>query len=184
MSATNNMSVLVWSVIIFISILIQVLIGTVRLIVMVKNKKALTTIIGFFESAIALTIAITVISHAVKEGINIYIILSYSAGFALGLYVGMIISRLVSKDILSVNIFSKAHSDAIENYLRSKGFGVTCYNGSGKDGNIKVLHVICKKNNFSELKSFVERVDSRAMVTIHSLEGLSGGFIYDIKSRI
>ncbi|PIU28733.1 MAG: hypothetical protein COT09_03960 [Candidatus Hydromicrobium americanum] len=178
------MNVLLWSIIIFISILVHVLFGTVRLTVMVKNKKILTTLIGFFESAIGLTIAITVISRAVREGINIYIILSYAAGFALGLYVGMYISQLISKDILSINIFSKLHSNEIENYLREKGFGVTCYYGSGKDGNIKVLNIICKRNNFTELKSFVKKIDSKVLVTSHHLEGLSGGFIYDIKSRI
>jgi uncharacterized protein YebE (UPF0316 family) len=178
------MNVLIWSIVIFISILIQVLFGTVRLIVMVKNKKTLTIIIGFFESAIALAIAITVISNAVKEGINIYIILSYVAGFASGLYVGMHISQLISRDILSINIFSKLRSNEIEDYLREKGFGVTCYNGSGKDGNIKVLNIICKRSNFNELKSFVKKIDTKVLVASHSLEGLSGGFIYDIKSRI
>jgi len=178
------MNILLWSVIIFISALVQVLIGTVRLIVMVKNKKILATLIGFFESAAGLTIAITVVSRAVKEGINIYIILSYAAGFALGLYVGIHISQLISKDILSINIFSRFHYEEIENFLRDKGFGVTCYYGSGKDGNIKVLNIICKRNNFTELKSFVKKIDSKVLVTSHPLEGLSGGFIYDIKSRI
>ncbi len=178
------MNVLLWSIIIFISILVQVLFGTVRLIVMVKNKKILTILIGFFESAIGLTIVITVISHAVREGINIYIILSYAAGFASGLYVGMHISQLICKDILSINIFSRFHSEEIENFLREKGFGVTRYDGSGKDGNIKVLNIICKRNNFDKLKSFVKKIDSKVLVTSHSLEGSSGGFIYDIKSRI
>ncbi len=178
------MNVLIWAIVIFISILVQVLFGTVRLILMVKNKKALTITIGFFESVIALTIAILVISNAVKEGINIYIILSYAAGFALGLYVGMHISQLISKDVLSINIFSRFHSEEIEDSLREKGFGVTCYYGSGKDGNIKVLNIICKRNNFDELKSFVKKIDTKVLVTSHSLEGLSGGFIYDIKSRI
>jgi len=178
------MNVLLWSIIIFISILVQVLTGTVRLIAMVKNKKTLTVIIGFFESAIGLTIAITVISNAVREGINIYIILSYAAGFSLGLFVGMQISQLICKDILSINIFSRSRSEEIEKSLREKGFGVTGYDGSGKDGNIKVLHIICKRNNFDELKSYVKEIDPKVLVTSHSLEGLSGGFIYDIKSRI
>ena len=101
------MNTLIWSIIVFLSILIQVLLGTVRLIIMVKNKKILTVIIGFFESAVAITIAITVISQAVKEGINIYMILSYAAGFALGLYIGMLISQLISKDILTQGFLQK-----------------------------------------------------------------------------
>ena len=145
------MDIFIWSVIIFFSILIQVLTGTVRLIVMIKNKKILTIIIGFFESALAITIAITVVSQAIKQGINIYIIASYAAGFALGLYVGMLISQLISRDILSINIISKARSVEIEEMLREEGFGVTRYEGNGIDGNQKILHIICKKNNMNGL---------------------------------
>ena len=178
------MNILLWSIVVFLSILIQVLFGTVRLIIMVKNKKILTVVIGFFESAIAITIAITVVSQAVRDGINIYMILSYAAGFALGLYIGMLISQLISKDILSVNIISRSHGKVIEEALRNNGFGVTSYNGNGKDGDLKVLHIICNKNNFKELKSFVKKIDSRVLVTNHSLEGLSGGYIYNIRNRI
>lgn len=178
------MNTLILSIIVFLSILVQVLFGTVRLIVMVKNKKILTVIIGFFESAIAITIAITVISQAIKEGINIYMISSYAAGFALGLYIGMIISQLISKDILSINIISRSHGEKIEESLRDKGFGVTSYNGNGKDGSLKMLNIICNKKSFNELKSFVKIIDSKVLITSHSLEGLRGGYIYNIRSRI
>ena len=178
------MNTIIWSAIIFGSILVQVLLGTVRHIFMIKNNRILTVAIGFFESAVALTVAIIVISNAVKEGINVFMILSYSAGFALGLYIGMLISQLLSKDILSINIFSINNSSEIEDTLREKGFGVTSYTGSGKDGNLRTLHVVCKKNNFVKLKSLVKRIDPKVMVTSHTLEGTSGGFIYGIKSRI
>ena len=146
--------------------------------------KILTVVIGFFESAVAITIATTVISQAVKEGINIYIILSYAAGFALGLYIGIIISQFISKDILSVNIISREHGEKIEELLREKGFGVTSYHGNGKDGSIKVLHIICNKNSFNDLKSFAKKIDSKVLITSHSLEGIRGSYIYNIRSRV
>jgi uncharacterized protein YebE (UPF0316 family) len=151
---------------------------------MVKNRKILAVVIGFFESALAITIAITVVSQAVKDGMNIYIILSYAAGFALGLYIGMLISQIISKDILSVNIISKKNGEAIEEVLRAKGFGVTSYNGNGRDGGLKALHIICNKNSFRELNAIICRIDHKALVTNHSLEGLSGGYIYNIRNRI
>jgi len=178
------MNIFVWSIIIFLSILIQVLFGTVRLIMMVKNKKILTIVIGFFEAALAIAIAITVVSQAVKEGINIYMILSYAAGFAMGLFIGMIISQLISKDILNVNIISRSHGIEIEEALRENGFGVTSYNGNGKDGGIRVLHVICNMKSFKGLKTFVKKTDSKALITCHSLEGLSGGYVYNIRDRV
>ncbi|MDD5660001.1 MAG: DUF2179 domain-containing protein, partial [Actinomycetota bacterium] len=74
--------------------------------------------------------------------------------------------------------------NSIADALRVNGFGVTCYSGSGKDGDLKILNVICKKSNLDKLKSLVKKIDPKAMVTSHTLEGLSGGFIFDIKSRI
>ncbi|MHB8278180.1 MAG: DUF5698 domain-containing protein [Candidatus Humimicrobiaceae bacterium] len=176
-----DLHILIWSLIIFASLLLQVLTGTVRLIVMVKGNKLLTSIIGFFEAAIAITVAITVISSAVKEGINFFTILSYALGFALGLFLGMIISNKISRDMLSINIITRSSEINIEGKLRECGFGVTSYSGSGRDGDLKVLNIICKKNNFEKLKSIVEQIDPKAMLASHTLEGLSGGFIYDIR---
>lgn len=176
-----NVNILMWSLIIFVSLCLQVLVGTVRLITMVKGNKTLTSIIGFFEASIAITVAITIISNAVKEGVNIYMILFYALGFAAGLSLGMNISVKISKDMLSVNIISRVLEGRIEEKLRECGFGVTCYKGSGKDGDLKVFNIVCKKNNLEKLKFIVEQLDPKAMVTSHTLEGLSGGFIYDIR---
>lgn len=178
------MNILLWSIVVFLSILVQVLFGTVRLIIMVKNKKIITVVIGFFEAAIAITIAITVVSQAIRDGINIYMILSYSAGFALGLYIGMLISQLISKDILSVNVISRSHGKVIEEVLRNNGFGVTSYNGNGKDGDLRVQHIICNKNSFKKISVIAKKMDPGVLISCHSLEGLSGGYIYNIRNKI
>ncbi|MCL5073185.1 MAG: DUF5698 domain-containing protein [Actinobacteria bacterium] len=179
-----DVNIILWSIVVFIAVMSQVLIGTVRVILMVKDKKVFAIIIGFFEAAIGLTNAILVVSNAVKSGINFFIILFYSVGFAAGLYLGMIISQKISKDILSIRIITKHPDNAIEDLLRAKGFGVTCYKGSGKDGNLKVLDVVCQKTNLEQLKKLVYGVDRKAMLASHTIEGLSGGFLFDIKSRI
>ena len=179
-----DVNIILWAAVVLIVVMSQVLLGTVRTIMMVKGKKVFAIIIGFFEAAMGLTNAILVISNAVKSGINFFIILFYSVGFAVGLYLGMLISQKISKDILSIQIITKYPDNTIEDLLRAKGFGVTCYRGSGKDGNLKVLNVICKKTNLEQLKKLVYRIDRRAMLASHTIEGLSGGFLYDIKSRI
>jgi uncharacterized protein YebE (UPF0316 family) len=179
-----NGSIIIWSAIVLIAVLSQVLIGTVRTIMMIKGKKVIAMIVGFFEAAIGLTNSILVVSNAVKSGINLFIILFYSVGFALGLFLGMIISQKISKDILSIQIITKHPDNTIEDLLRANGFGVTCYKGSGKDGNLKVLNVICQKTNLGHLKKLVYGIDRKAMLASHTIEGLSGGFLFDIKSRI
>lgn len=182
--AMLNREVAMWSAIVAASIMTQVILGTVRNISMIKGNRALTIVIGFFEGVVAITVAITVVSNAVKQGINIFIIASYGAGFALGLFVGMLISNKISRDILSVNIISTKYSDEIEKVLRENGFGLTCYTGSGKDGEIKMLNAICKKSDLPKLHDLAQSIDPDAIVSSHTLEKMRGGFFYDIKSRI
>lgn len=179
-----NLTVILWSVIVFIAMLSQVLISTVRMIMMIKGKKMISIVIGFFEAAIGLTNIILVISNAVKSGINVFIILFYSLGFAAGLFFGMLVSQKISKDIMSIQIITRHPDTAIEDLLRDNGFGVTCHKGSGKEGNLKVLNVVCKKTDFEQLKKLVTGIDKKAMLSSHTIEGLSGGFMFDIKSRI
>ena len=102
-----NLHVLEWSLIIFFALILQVLVGTIRTITMIKGNKTLTSVIGFFEAAIAITVVITVISNAVKDGINVFIILFYAIGFAAGLFIGMTVSNKLTKDMVSVNINNK-----------------------------------------------------------------------------
>lgn len=179
-----NVNIIIWSVIVLVAVLSQVLIGTIRTIMMIKGKKVFAMIVGLFEAAIGLTNSILVVSNAVKSGINLFIILFYSVGFALGLFLGMIISQKISKDILSIQIITKQPDNTIEDLLRANGFGVTCYKGSGKDGNLKVLNVICQKTNLEQLKKLVYDIDRKAMLASHTIEGLTGGFLFDIKGRI
>jgi uncharacterized protein YebE (UPF0316 family) len=179
-----NVSTIIWSAIVLIAVMSQILISTTRTIMMIKGKKAYAMIVGFFEAAIGLTNSILIVANAVKSGINLFIILFYSVGFALGLFLGMIISQKISKDILSIQIITKHPDNTIEDLLRANGFGVTCYKGSGKDGNLKVLNVICQKTNLEPLKKLVYGIDRKAMLASHTIEGLSGGFLFDIKSRI
>ena len=183
-TAMFSKEVAAWSAIVFASIMTQVILGTVRHIAMVRGNRALAIILGFFEAVVAIIVGITVISNAVKQGINIFIIISYGAGFALGLLIGMIISNKISREIFSVNIISTKYSDEIEKVLRANGFGLTCYTGSGKDGEIKMLNTICKKSDLSKLHDLAQAIDPDAIVASHTLEGMRGGFFYDIKSRI
>lgn len=177
-----DLHILIWSLLIFISLLLQMLVCSMRLIFMVKENRTLTSIAGFFEAAIGITISITVIANAVKSGLNVPIILFYSMGFAAGLFLGMSISKKILKDMVSVNIVARLSGNDIENRLREYGFGATSYIGGGKDGDVKILNIICKKSNLEKLKFIVVQIDPKSMLTSHTIESLRGGFINDIKS--
>lgn len=166
-----------WPIIIFFAITVAVSIGTLRLILMVRGKRFLAITIGFFEASIG----IAAITKIIRDVSDIYSILAYGAGFAVGLFIGMVISDKISRNIMSTNIISNKPHNEIEKLLRDNGYGVTSFCGNGKDGNFKILNVICRSNKLAKINKIACSEDPKAFIVTHRLEGLRGGFFYDMK---
>jgi len=103
------MSILLWSILIFIGMLVVISFGTIRLVLSVKGSRVLAPILGFLEA----TIFITVIAKVIQNVTNYYMVLAYGIGFAVGIYVGIVISDRISRDLFSSNIISKKYSNEI-----------------------------------------------------------------------
>lgn len=102
-----NISIIILSVTVFsVNFLISILL-TLRSIFLIKGLKLLSTIIIFFETVTGLVVSITIISQAIKNGINFFIISFYGLGYALGLLLGIYIHQKLFKNFISINIITK-----------------------------------------------------------------------------
>jgi uncharacterized protein YebE (UPF0316 family) len=174
------MSILLWSLAIFFGRIIDVTLGTIRINFIVRRKKIFAAAIGFFE----VTIFVAVIARVIQDlSNNIYGIFAYGAGFAVGTLIGITISDKLSKDLISTNIISKNKSTQIEEFLRQEGFGVTCYNGYGKNGDVKIINVVCKQVHYLKLNKMLLNIDPDLFVTSHTLENQKGGYLYGLKKK-
>ena len=158
----------------------DVTLGTIRINFIVRRRKIVASIIGFVE----VTIFVAVIARVIQDiENNIYGIFAYGAGFAIGTLIGITISDKLSQDLISTNIISKSKSDEIVNFLRREGFGATCYNGVGKDGNVQIINVICRYSHLSGLNEQIYKIDPDIFVTSHTLGSKRGGYIYGMKKK-
>jgi len=174
------MEILLWSLAIFFGRIIDVTLGTIRINFIVRRKKIFAAAIGFFE----VTIFVAVIARVIQDlNNNIFGIFAYGAGFAVGTLIGITISDRLSKDLISTNIISKNKSTEIEEFLREKGFGVTCYKGYGKDGDVKIINVVCKQIHYPKLNKMLFNLDPDLFVTSHTLENQKGGYLYGLKKK-
>lgn len=171
--------IIIWSLIIFIGRIIDVSLGTIRVTMIVRRKKAIAAITGFFEVAIFISIIVKLI----QEIDNIYGILAYAAGFAVGTVIGIIISEKFSRDLISTNIISVKHSEAIKDILKDEGFGITCYKGRGINGEVEVINVICSQTNIQKLNKLVYSKDPNAFLASYMLDKIRGGFIRGLKKK-
>ncbi|MDD3520653.1 MAG: DUF5698 domain-containing protein [Actinomycetota bacterium] len=174
------MNILFWSLMIFFGRIIDVSLGTIRINFIVRRKKTIAAIVGFVEVIIFVAIIAKVIQDIDN---NLYGILAYGAGFAIGTIIGMYISDKFSRDLLSTNIISKFKSEEIESTLRDEGFGATSYYGFGKDGNIKIINVVCRSNCMNSLHKTILKIDPNSFITSSLIGSQRGGFIFNIKKK-
>lgn len=170
---------ILWSFLIFIARIVDVGLGTIRVNMIVRRKKLLAAVVGFFEVAIFISIIVKII----QEVDYIYGIISYASGFAIGTIVGIIIAEKLSKDLISTNIISKEHSDEIKDALKEEGFGVTCYYGRGINSEVEIINVVCSNSNMRQLNEIIYRKDKKAFVASYMLDKIRGGFIRGLKKK-
>src|SRR5450830_985246 len=174
------MSIVLWTLVIFFGRIIDVSLGTIRINFIIKRKKIFAAAIGFFE----VTIFVAVIARVIQDlSNNIYGIFAYGAGFAVGTLIGVTISDRFSKDLISTNVISKNKSSEIEDFLRKEGFGVTSYIGYGKDGDVKIINIVCRQIHYPRLNKILSNLDSDSFITSHTLENQRGGYLYGLKKK-
>jgi len=166
--------------IIFLSRVLDVAIGTFRVQMIVRRKKLIAGVLGFFE----VLIFILIVSKVIQDIGNWLNVIAYCAGFAIGNIVGIFISEKISKEIISVGIISKDKWQGIEEKLREEGFGVTRSVGYGKDGEVQILKVICERNYFPKVRDIALGHDRKVFITSYLLTGKNGGRMYGVKSKI
>ena len=166
--------------IIFLSKVLDVTMGTFRVQMIVRRKKLISGVLGFFE----VLIFILIVSKVIQDIGNWFNVIAYCAGFAIGNIVGIYISEKISKEIISVGIISKIKWQEIEEKLRDEGFGITRNIGYGKDGEVQILRVICERNYFPKVREISLEYDRKAFITSYLITGKYGGRMYGVKSKL
>ncbi|MCF7794547.1 MAG: DUF5698 domain-containing protein [Candidatus Cloacimonetes bacterium] len=100
---TKESLVYILPILIFISRIFDVSLGTLRIIFVNKGMRYLAPIIGFFEVLIWL-IVISQVMQNMNSPIN-YI--AYAAGFATGNYVGILIEQKLAMGITLIRIITR-----------------------------------------------------------------------------
>lgn len=169
-----------WALFIFFSRIVDVSLGTFRVQMIVNRRKIAAGLIGFVE----ILIFILIVSKVIQDIGNWMNVLAYCGGFAAGNIVGIIITEKFSHDIISVGVISKNHCTEIEQRLREEGFGVTRNLGYGLQGELQVLRIVTSRNLFPKIRDIALEYDRKAFITSYLIVGKSGGYMYNVKSKI
>ncbi len=173
--------VYVWVILpllIFVSRIFDVTIGTVRIIFVARGKRFLAPLLGFFEVAIWLL----AISQIMQHLDNIACFMAYAGGFAMGNYVGILIEEKLAMGMQILRIFMPVGESNLKNSLYEAGFGVTTLNGHGKNGAVEILFSVIKRKDLKRAVQIIESCQSGAFYSIEDAKSVNKGF-YPVKER-
>ena len=145
---------------------------TLRVLFVMRGRKKIAWVLGFFQSAIFVTAIGTVLSN-LDNPLNI---VGYAAGFATGNVVGMVIEERLAVGHISVNIISPRLGTAIAEHLRADGYAVTEISARGKDGMVTMLNCLVLRKNVDKARHLVNEIDPEAFITIEDVRPVRRGF--------
>lgn len=166
------MEVLFQALFIFFARILDVSMGTMRMILLVKGNRKIATIIGFFE----VMIYIIILGKVVGSFNNPFLVLSYCLGYACGNFVGSKVEEKLSIGKVVAQIIVKDISVGVVEKLRESGFGVTIFEGEGKEGKRYMLNIILKRKKVRELHILISEFDCNAFITTMDIRSSLGGY--------
>lgn len=145
---------------------------TLRVLFVVRGKKGIAWVLGFFQSML-FVIAITTVLAQLDNPLNV---LGYAAGFATGNVLGMLIEERLAVGHIQLMIFSTNRGAAICDSLRIAGFGVTEVAGRGKNGTVSVILTNVFRKDVDRLETIILETDPEAFVTREDVRPMRRGF--------
>ncbi len=144
--------------------IVDVSLGTLRMLNVVKGHKYRAAVFGFIE----VLIWIAAMRFIFQNLDNMWNILGYSTGFAVGTIVGVSIENKFGTGYLQLYVISKFHTDEIADKLRSMKVGATIVPGEGRRSGVAVIVLIILAKRRYEIIRAVENIDPGAFISIQN----------------
>jgi uncharacterized protein YebE (UPF0316 family) len=155
--------------VIFISRVIDVSLGTLRIILASRGNQKYAPLIGFFEILLWLIVARQVLSNMSNPAS----VLAYALGFSAGTYLGIKLENAFAFGDVLIRIVCKDTGSSIASSLRSFGYGVTQVNAEGKDGPVTILFSVIARKDIPEVEKRIHGLDRNAFYSIEDVRFLN-----------
>lgn len=156
---------------IFFARMIDVCLGTIRTVNIVKGHKFTAMIIAFIEVMIWFVIAREALNSVFDSW---FIPISYAGGFATGTFIGTFLSNKLIGGHLTLNVITSKINQKNIDLIKKRGFGVSIIN---TQDNKSMLLIEIDKKHLNELKELIKSIDSSAFIIVNETTYVHNGFI-------
>lgn len=159
-------TILITCIAVFCARIVDVSVGTIRIISIVQGRIKTAFVLGFIEVSIWLLVISTVMSKLNESPI---IAVFYALGYASGNVVGIMIEKKFSigNALLRIIFFDKGHQVADE--LRKLGYQVMVFEGINGDRVVQEIEVPCRRRDIEKLVTLARDYEKEVYFVTESI---------------
>ena len=169
MLGANFLNLIFLPLAIFFVRIVDVSLGTIRVIFISRGIRIFSAILGFFEVLIWL-FAVGQIMRNLDSPMH-YI--AYAAGFGMGNFVGISIEKKLSYGHRIITLVTQKDATALVQSLRGLGFNLTILGGEGKMGPVKIIFSVVKKGQVGMVLKAIQKFNPNAFYTIEDIKAIN-----------
>lgn len=155
---------------IFISRIVDVTLGTLRTMFVVKGNKILSSLIAFVEVFIWFYAARVAL---VNTDFSIFIAIFYSLGYATGTYLGTLLNELLIDGIYNIQVISSTIDSKDILKIRGNNFGVSVLKTID---NKKILYLSISKKRYRECIKLIRVLDKDSFIVVNDAKVAFNGY--------
>jgi len=158
---------------IFFARIIDMSLGTVRMILTIRGDKLIASIVGFFEISVYI-VALNLVLKQLDDPIKF---LAYGLGFASGIFIGTMVEEKMALGYRGLQVILSQDNAHITETLRDEGYALTTWNGHGLEGPKLVINIVVRRNLARKCERRIMELDPNAFIVFLEPKSFSGGYV-------
>ena len=165
--------------VVFLLRVTDVSMATLRMLLIMRGRRFLAPMIGFFEILIWVT-AIGIVVQHLQSPLHV---IGYAAGFASGSFLGLLLEERLALGLATVRAVVRSGGPELSAELRAAGFGVTEMVGRGKEGAVEVLYSVLPRRRVPDALKLIDAGAPDSFVVVDEPRRVQRGWLYPAKKK-
>jgi len=165
-------------IIIFLGRIIDVSLGTLRIIFVSKGEKYKAPLIGFFE----VLIWIVVISEIFSRANDMLAYISYAGGYAAGNFVGILIEQRIAFGIILCRIYTRKNGRELVSIFNRNNYGATLLEATGSVERIEIIETVIERKEMKMIEKLITEFDPDVFFVVEDVRVKQRGIFPKTKS--
>ena len=157
---------------IFFARIIDVSLGTVRMILTIRGDRYIAAVIGFFE-ILVYVVALGKVLGSLGDPVKLIL---YCLGFASGVIVGSWVEELLALGYRGIQVTTDKTNQTLVARLREEGYAITTWEAEGREGPKLVMNLIVKRGISSQVADRIREFDEHAFIVFMEPKTFTGGY--------